>query len=341
MFRFLSVRNISVLNLIKRTRKSSGVQGIYRNQSIGVLPSVSPDNTHHVWNSANPVYSLRFKNVLSYHSPEYLAAVEDEFGSAFHIDMNGQPAYSSRFKRTFGYYNKLASVESFNDGCYHVDVNGRPVYDSRFEWCGNFTKLPSSSLPFNGSQAQAPVRLFNKNYLHINERGEVLGGPYLYAGDCNTQGQSVVWDLAGQCLVVNYDKSLWCAPEGPNKLVNKLLEMRLPHKGIAATRDDRGWYFVDRLGCEVGSGRYLDVEPHYNGQARVRLITGAWAIIDEQGFVLVELGQSLSEMQADLVAVSQKYWQSIALKMVMETKVLDAIDEQKVRLQFCIFIGFT
>ncbi len=333
MFSYCS-RNMSP---VKR-RKSFFVlapHGIYRRQSIGSLPSVSADNTYHVWNSINPVYSLRFKNVLSFHSPENLAAVEDEFGSAYHIDMNGLPAYAHRFKRTFGFYQKLASVESFADESYHVNLDGQPVYDARYEWCGNFTRLPSNSQA-NGSQAQAPVRSFSKEYFHINERGVVLGGPYLYAGDSNTQGQSVVWDLAGQCSVVNYDKSTWCTTEESNKPASKLLEKRLPHKGIAAVRDERGWYFVDRLGAEVGSGRYLDVEPHYNGQARVRLLTGAWAIIDEQGHVLVDLGQSLEEMRTDLVGCSQKYWQAVALKMVLETGVLDAIGEQKVCLPLSV-----
>lgn len=83
---------------------------------------------------------------------------------------------------------------------------------------------------------------------------------------------------------------------------------------------------MDCSGSQVGTGRYLEVEPHYNGQARVRLLTGAWAVVDEAGAVLVELGQFAEEAQHDLVSAAQKYWQSAALKMVLSCNVINTVE---------------
>jgi hypothetical protein len=67
---------------------------------------VSPDKSHHMDVELRPLYAKRFKEVLSFHSPENLAAATEEGpggeSSSFHINLSGEPAYSPRFDRTFG-----------------------------------------------------------------------------------------------------------------------------------------------------------------------------------------------------------------------------------------------
>ncbi|KAJ1435659.1 hypothetical protein B484DRAFT_265579 [Ochromonadaceae sp. CCMP2298] len=93
--------------------------------------------------------------------------------------------------------------------------------------------------------------------------------------------------------------------------------------GIACVRDDRGWYHVDQAGSPC-SDRYAAVEPHYNGLARVKRSggCGGWAVVDESGLVVAELGESVRESAAHLEGVSKLYWQSLALKQILETDLL-------------------
>jgi hypothetical protein len=174
------------------------------------------------------------------------------------------------------------------------------------------------------ANAQAPVRCFKHHYYHIDQDGNTRGGPYLYTGDSNSQGQSVVWDMAGRFRIISADGSVW----GGDTPHTHWLDAKTTHKGIAAVNDTNGWYFIDRFGQEVGHGRYCEVEAHYNGQGRVLLLSGQRAVIDENGQITVNLGQSEIVAKSELVKTSQLYWQSFAMKMVMDAKILDNITQK-------------
>jgi len=249
----------------------------------------------------------RYQEILSFHGD--VAAVRCAEGQAFHINREGLPIYQERYDRTFGFYAKqLAAVKDHEAKWFHIDMGGKAVYRERYEWCGNFSPVP------NG--AQAPVRSVGNEYFCIDHLGQVLSGPYRYVGDANSSGQAVAWDLeSGGCMIVNSDGSRWCTGDQSG-----WIDAQAPHKGIAAVRDKDGWFFVDQTGSQVGCGRYALVEPHYNGQARVQLLSGTWAVIDETGRVLVDLGEADLSAEVALDAMSKKYWESFALKAVLEAE---------------------
>jgi hypothetical protein len=130
--------------------------------------------------------------VLSFHSPEGLAAVKDVHQQAFHINLHGEPAYPQKFKKTFGFYQGLAAVCDDQDHWFHVNLQGELVYNETYRWCGNMAPLPVDVCE---ATAQAPVRTDNGNFFHISEAGKTLGGPYLHAGDPNSAGQSGKYPL--------------------------------------------------------------------------------------------------------------------------------------------------
>ena len=119
------------------------------------------------------------------------------------------------------------------------------------------------------------MRDFKNKYFVIDKDGRVVCGPYRYAGDPNSSGNRVVWDFDGHCSIVNSDGSSWFkTPEAIAVAKTLWIEAKVPHKGIAAVKDAKGWYYVDDRGQQVGKGRFEEVEPHYNGQARVKLFNG-------------------------------------------------------------------
>ena len=62
---------------------------------------VSRENTHHIDVHGLPIYHERYLEVLSFHSPENLAAAKDSRGW-FHIQPTGLPRYERLFSRAFG-----------------------------------------------------------------------------------------------------------------------------------------------------------------------------------------------------------------------------------------------
>ena len=282
------------------------------------VTSVSIDQTHHLGADGRPMYGERYSMVTSFHAPEGLAAVKDSEGKAFHVDASGTPAYPNRFRDTYGFYNGLAAVADCS-GWHHITRNGAAKYERRFRWCGNFSALPTNVI---GARLQAPVTSTSAQYFHINENGITIGGPYLYAGDPNSHGQSVVWSLNGSPSIIDADRAPWGLGSTSSRT---LLDARAPHKGIAAVKDRDGWFFMNHMGEQVGTGRYELVEDHYNGQARVKLSSGNWALVDLHGNILRKLGQPLEETKKDLLDTSMKYWQSIAMKMIIENRVLDSL----------------
>lgn len=310
---------VHCLNSALRCCTNSAFSGYRYSSNKESLPLIASDETHHIWSSFERAYPQSFKKVLSFHSPENVAAVESYDGTSYHIDTSGDAIYSSRFKRVFGFYQSRAAVCDTSNEWYHIDKKGKPIYANRYVWCGNYSRLPTNSSE-NNIKAQAPVRCSDDTYFLVDEQGKTRGGPFLYAGDPNSQGETVVWNLSGRCSVLKSDGTSLCINDKQN-----ILDMQSPHKGILAVKDSKGWFYVNRYGEQIGSGRYLEVEPHYNGQARVRLLNGAWAVIDEGGKIIVELGQSKLETKESLVSLSQQWWESVALKMILESNVLNTI----------------
>lgn len=90
--------------LIKRFR-----QIIYRQKWTSAR--VSSCETYHISSDTHqPLYQQRFKIVLPFHKPG-LAPVIDQNEAAYHINDQGESVYSQRFHRTFGFYEKLATVQ--------------------------------------------------------------------------------------------------------------------------------------------------------------------------------------------------------------------------------------
>jgi len=163
---------------------------------------------------------------------------------------------------------------------------------------------------------KAPVRK-NGSYFYINEHGDVLSGPYLYCGDPNSNGESVVWNFDSVCNIINNDGTSW--RKYPS---TQWLDARAPHKGIAAVQDADGWFFVDKNSKEICQGRFEEVEPHYNGHARVKTKSQKWVVVNEEGKVVVDLGQSTYSSASELEKASKLYWKSLALKRILDNNIL-------------------
>lgn len=260
----------------------------------------------------------KFDEILSFHD-DVAAVREANNGGAYHIDRYGVPIYSDvRYKRTFGFYAaERAAVMDFEDKFFHIDLTGRPVYSDRYTWCGNFHKIPEKGL------YRSPVRDDNNHYYYIDHCGVKKLGPFSYAGDPNSAGHSAVHDQNGNTRIIDVNGKDWC----PTANERGILETCLPHKGIARVRDENGWFYINQAGQEVGHGqRYLIAEPHYNGQAKVRFRNGRWAVVDETGNVRVDLGESMRSSAAELEKISKGYMVPLALKQILENKVLHDLD---------------
>ena len=255
-----------------------------------------------------------FHEVLSFH--DSVAAVrEHDGGSAYHIDSRGDPLYNDRrYKRTFGFYAaERAAVMDFDDKFFHIDLTGQPVYADRYEWCGNFHSIPAEGV------FRSPVR--DTHYFYIDQYGQKTLGPFSYAGDPNSAGHSVVYDHDGNPMIIDVYGKDWCT--GARTFESRVIEALVPHKGIALVRDKGGWFYINQGGDEMAGGqRFLFAEPHYNGQAKVRFTNGQWGVIDEHGKLLHSLGESMLSSSVELEDISKRYWDSMALKKVLENDIL-------------------
>ena len=65
------------------------------------------------------------------------------------------------------------------------------------------------------------------------------------------------------------------------------LDLDVFHKNYARARDEQGWHHVDVHGQPLYQDRYRNVEPFYNGQARVEGLDGSLSVIGESGETLV------------------------------------------------------
>ena len=262
---------------------------------------VSADGTHHVC-GGQPAYRARFLDVLKFHAPG-LAPVLDNSG-AYHITPDGLPAYGRRHIRTFGFYEGRAAVHSA-DGWFHILPDGSPLYPERYAWCGNF------------QEGRGTVRLLGGCYLHLTESGApAYSERYRYAGDFK-DGYAVVQRDDGRHSHVG--------PSGYLLHGAWLLDLDVYHKAFARARDEGGWHHVDSQGLPLYGERYGNVEPFYNGQARVEGFDGSLSVIGESGESLVHLRgplrTPLEELSGDLVGM----WKTQAIRAAVELGVFEAL----------------
>ena len=261
------------------------------------------DGTHHVnVHGGQALYGKRFHEVLEFHAPG-LAPVLDGSG-AYHITADGFPVYDARHVRTFGFYEGCAAVHSA-DGWFHVLPDGSPLYPELYAWCGNF------------QEGRCPVRLPEGGYLHIKGDGTpAYSEHHRYAGDFK-DGYAVVQRDDGRHSHI--DKS------GALLHGRWFLDLDVFHKNLARARDEQGWHHVDIKGQPLYRDRYRNVEPFYNGQARVEGADGSLSVIGEAGETLVELRgplrTPLEELSGDMVGM----WKTQAIRAAVELGVFESL----------------
>ena len=262
---------------------------------------ISVDGTHHV-RDGMPAYAARFLELLKFHAPG-LAPVLDDSG-AYHITPDGLPAYDARHARTFGFYEDRAAVHS-SDGWSHILPDGRPLYSERYAWCGNF------------QEGRCPVRHSDGSYFHIDEDGTpAYSERRRYAGDFK-DGYAVVQRCDGRHSHIDQSGALlhgrW------------FLDLDVFHKNFARARDEQGWHHVDIHGQPLYLNRYRNVEPFYNGQARVEGVDGSLSVIGETGETLMELRgplrSPLEELSGDMVGM----WKTQAIRAAVELGVFESL----------------
>ena len=262
---------------------------------------ISADGTHHTCDG-RPAYQARFQNVLKFHAPG-LAPVLDSLG-AYHITPDGLPAYGSRHIRTFGFYDARAAVHSA-DGWFHVLPDGGALYPERYAWCGNF------------QEGRGAVRLPDGRYFHLKDSGaSAYPGRYRYAGDFK-DGYAVVQRDDG--------KHSHIGPSGELLHGEWFLDLDVYHKNYARARDEGGWHHVEIQGQPLYQDRYRNVEPFYNGQARVEGFDGSLSVIGESGETLLQLRDPLrtplEELSGDMVGM----WRTQAIRAAVELGVFESL----------------
>ena len=260
---------------------------------------ISEDASHHVY-QGRPAYPSRFHEVLKFHEPG-LAPVLDASG-AYHITPDGAAAYESRYARTFGYYESRAAVCS-EEGWLHILSDGSPLYEERYEWCGNF------------QEGRCTVRLTDGSYFHLQADGTpAYRERYRYAGDFK-EGHAVVQREDGKHTHIDASGHLlhgrW------------FHDLDVFHKRYARASDSSGWHHVDMTGEPLYVERFKNVEPFYNGQARVEGFDGSLSVIDESGRTLLKLREPsqshLEQLSGDMVGL----WRTQTIYAAVELGVFE------------------
>ncbi|MCY4364746.1 MAG: methyltransferase [Chloroflexi bacterium] len=262
----------------------------------------APEGTHHLKADDSPLYRARFQEVLKFHAPG-LAPVQD-LSAGYHITPDGQPAYQSRYLRTFGFYEDLAAVHS-RTGWFHILPDGRALYPERYAWCGNF------------QEDRCPVRLPDGRYFHLTAQGvPAYGERYRYAGDYR-DGIAVVQREDGKHTHVDRSGNLvhgrW------------FLDLDVFHKNRARACDAQGWHHVGMEGEPLYAERFRNVEPFYNGQARVERFDGSLLVIDESGGVLLELRKPQRSQLEELSAQMVGLWKTGTIHAAVKLGVFEAL----------------
>ena len=262
---------------------------------------ISEDGSHHVYDGQS-AYTARFLDVLKFHAPG-LAPVLDPSG-AFHITPDGLPAYETRHVRTFGFYEGRAAVHS-TDGWFHILPDGKALYAERYSWCGNF------------QEGRSTARVPDGRYLHLKEDGSpAYVKRYRYAGDFK-DGYAVVQREDGRHTHIG--------PSGAPLHEVWFLDLDVFHKNYARARDEQGWHHVDIYGQPLYGLRFLNVEPFYNGQARVEGFNGSLSVIGESGETFVELRGPLRSPLEELSGEMVGMWRTQAIRAAVELGVFEAL----------------
>ena len=260
---------------------------------------VSPDETHHLVDGA-PAYDARFLSVLKFHAPG-LAPVLDASG-AYHIDAEGRAAYSHRFIRTFGFYDGRAAVES-KTGWYHILTDGSQLYPENYLWCGNF------------QQNYCCVKDHEGRFFHIDRDGKrAYSRSFKYAGDFRDGYASVQDDLG---LYTHIDFS------GRELHGQKFLDLDVFHKRFALAKDGKGWVHINLQGLPAYQNRYKNIEPFYNGVARVETHSGALHLINERGQLLSALRDPIEDEFHQVSAELVSYWKYYTIDAACTLKLFD------------------
>ena len=97
------------------------------------------------------------------------------------------------------------------------------------------------------------------------------------------------------------------------------------HKRYARACDSDGWHHVDVVGEPLYRERFKNIEPFYNGQARVEGFDGSLSVIDESGQTLLELrGPSQSPLEVlsgDMVGL----WRTQTIHAAVELGVFESL----------------
>ena len=264
---------------------------------------ISTDATHHIDSeSGRPMYTARFSGVEKFHEPG-LAPVRDASG-AYHVTPDGVAAYDQRHLRTFGFYEGFAAVHS-RDGWFHIRPDGSAVYEERYSWCGNF------------QEGRCAVRLPDDCYLHITRDGPpAYAERYRYVGDFK-DGYAVVQRQDGRHTHIDNQGTL---------LHGRWFDdLDVYHKSHARARDSAGWHHVDMAGRPLYEERFNNVEPFYNGQARVEGFDGSLLVIDESGQTVAELRRpsrsQVERLSGDMVGL----WRTQTIHAAVELGVFECL----------------
>jgi len=226
---------------------------------------VSADNTHFLFDG-KLVFNKKYTEVLKFHSPG-IAPVKDESG-AYHINASGESLYSERYARTFGFYCGRAAVIG-GDGWFHIDENGKRSYSENYDWAGNY------------QEDLCTVRDSDDSYFHIDLRGNrIYKDKYLYCGDFK-DGFACVRRQNG--LFKHIDRN--------GGFINgeEFHDLGVFHKKFATAKDKDGWFHIDVGGKPIYARRFANIEPFYNGQAKVEQFDGSLEIIDEAGKTVLKI----------------------------------------------------
>ena len=161
------------------------------------------------------------------------------------------------------------------------------------------------------------MRLHDGRYFHIGEDGTpAYSGRHRYAGDFR-DGYAVVQRDDGRHSHIDRSGALlhgrW------------FLDLDVFHKNFARARDEHGWHHVDIKGQPLYQARYRNVEPFYNGQARVEGADGSLSVIGETGETLLELRRPLRSPLEGLSGDMVGMWKTQAIRAAVELGVFESL----------------
>lgn len=276
---------------------------------------ISDDHTHHLVDH-HPAYQARFLSVLKFHEPG-LAAANDKTG-AFHIHPNGESAYPDRYIRTFGFYEGRAAVQSL-EGCFHLLPNGRELYKERYFWCGNFQKK------------FCVVKSFEGNFFHINLEGKKsYPHSFRYAGDFH-DGYAVVQNAQGVHTHI--------FPNGDLLHRKWFKDLDVYHKGFARAKNEKGWFHIDLEGNPIYDERYENIEPFYNGIARVQKHEGGLYLINEKGDEVALLREPTQDAFHQVSGELVSYWRFYTIQAANELQLFEHLPHSTLGLSKLILIS--